>query len=204
MNKKCPVFGIELRNSSLISGLLAFLFLILCTSSFAQNKLHPYAGLHITMDAGGSFLGPSVQAGADYIIKKRLSLSSYLHYFPDGINRKYSDGSFDRGKYRSLTMAALIQRALSENSMKGFFLAGGLALQKMKVDVLSNWGNWHENRTILTLAFRFSYQINLKNNSIAIEINGTGPYKSKEGDPPNVVRTTELLTQLSLGLRLIL
>src|SRR5437016_2503123 len=89
------------------------LTLLSSTFCFSQVKWHPYIGVHGSMDAEGYYVGPSIQLGTDYLFKDPLSLSLYFHFFPDRTNKKYNDGTFEKGKYSSATIAILIQRNLS-------------------------------------------------------------------------------------------
>lgn len=49
--------------------MLKYLYLVMfCCCSFistGQTKWHPYAGLYLSMDAQGFYVGPSLMAGVD-------------------------------------------------------------------------------------------------------------------------------------------
>lgn len=177
------------------------LLLLLPATCLAQTRWHPFAGIHGSMDGGGYYVGPSIQAGTDYAWKKRLTLSTYFHYFPEGINTS-KFGYRERGKYRSAILAFLIQTPLAKNEKKGLFLAGGIALQRTTEDYTSPYEEIHTKRIIPVAAMRFGYRIPAGTRSIAIEINAVGPHKSSGSDGPFEYTVTEILTQLSFGVRI--
>src|SRR5689334_11133243 len=93
---------------------LIFAGLLLSVPTISQSKWHPYFGLHESMDAEGYYFGPSAQAGIDYRLKKRINLSSYIQYFPDRVDKLYSDLTFEDGKYYSIIVAVLSEFNLSK------------------------------------------------------------------------------------------
>lgn len=179
------------------------ILLLLPLACFSQKKWQPFIGVHASMDAGGYYVGPSVQAGTDYQLKKRLALSAYFHYFPEGINTS-KFGFPERGKYRSAILAVLIQTHLAKNERKGMFIAGGFAMQRTTEDYTSPYEEIHTKRVIPVAAFRIGYRIPAGMQNLAIEFNAVGPHHSTETDPPFVYSVTEILTQLSFGVRLVL
>ncbi len=178
--------------------------LLISLLSFCQSKWHPYAGIHASMDAGGYYVGPSLQLGSDYLFNKQLVFTFYIHYFPKQINAKYSDGTFEKGKYRSAIAALLVQRNFYKMENKGLFLAGGMAIQRTSDDYISTFDEEHLKRTIAVLAMRLGYAFPFKKKPFTIEFNATGPHIGKKGPAPYYEQTIEILTQLSLGLRIIL
>jgi len=184
---------------------------IFCLSGFlvsgAQTKWYPYAGLHGSMDAEGFYVGPSFQVGTDYAVRKKLALTAYLHYFPKSV-KGYYEGGYEQGRFRCLTLAVMAQKRVFNKGERGWFVAGGMAFQHAKDDYVYddpyNNDDWedHSNRFLVTGAFRFGYNFPLKNMAMAFEINGTGPYISKVGPAPYYNQSIEILTQLSLGFRI--
>lgn len=187
-----------------MKAILLTIVLLSSLFSFAQRRWKPYSGLYVSMDAAGYYVGPSFQLGTDYRLKKQLALSFYLHYFPEGTDIKYDDGSFEKGKYRSTTMALLLQKHVSKNENKGWFLAAGMAFQRSTDDYKTDLFEEHLNRSIVIAAIRFGYAFPLKKNTLLVELNGTGPYIGKTGPAPYYEKLIEVLTQLSLGLRWVL
>lgn len=181
-----------------------FLLIILILFSsllFGQSKLNPYFGLHISMDAGGYYLGPSFQIGLEHKLKQNLAFSTYFQYFYDGLYDKYPDGSFDWGKYKAATFAFLLQRHLTKDQPKRLGFAGGLALQRICEVYQTDQEEGTIRRFIPVAVFRINYLIPLNNRyKISVELNGTGP-SSYHIESTKVF---ELLTQLSLGLRILL
>jgi hypothetical protein len=178
----------------------AVLFSISC---FSQAEWNPYIGLHVSTDAGAYYTGPSAQIGVNFQFNNKLALSTYLHYFPKDIHYKYDDGTYENGKYHSAIYAMLLERNFYGTKNRGFALAGGVAVQYTSEYYTSSWFDEHYHRVILVAAIRFGYTFPIGKQSLAIELNGVGPHFSKSGTEPYVVRTTEVLTQLSFGTRII-
>ena len=111
---------------------LFVIFLFLCSTVFGQSRWNPYAGVSVSMDAGGYFVGPSFLAGTDYRLKNKISASAYLHYFSARLNDTYLDGTVEKGKYKSLITAILLQTQLSKNDNKGFRGGIGIAFHSTK------------------------------------------------------------------------
>jgi hypothetical protein len=185
-----------------IKGASLFLALAFSVSSFCQSRWQPYLGLHVSGDAELFYLGPSFQLGTDFVINKKSAITGYVHYFPKKVNNSYTDGSFQKGKYRSVTAALLFEGRLGRTPNKGSFLAGGLAFQSFKDDFSSNSAMWNIQRNIIVPAIRIGYAFPFKVNKVTIEINATGPSKYKIDDNPFTGEIIEILTQLSIGTRL--
>ena len=183
--------------------ILIILTIFLSCTAVSQTKWHPYFGLHVSMDAEGYYVGPSSQIGISYRIKKRFSLSSYLQYFPKKVERNYSDGTFENGKYKSIVGSLLFETNFFRTKNKGLILAGGLAVHSTTDDFTSTFDDIHEKRTIIVASIRIGYSLPVKKRSIAFELNAVGPYIGKTGPPPYFEQLIEILTQLSLGMRLI-
>ena len=155
------------------------------------------------MDGGGYYVGPSFQAGTDYDFTLPYTLSLYLHYFPGSLDDTYN-GISEKGKYRSAIIALLIQKYLSGGYTKGWFLGGGLAVQKTKEDYVSDLDEIHDKKIIVVGAMRVGRIIHIMNKMFTIELNATGPHTGKVGPAPYFEQKKELLTQLSVGVRMIL
>jgi hypothetical protein len=180
-----------------------FLFLFFILPGYSQKRLHPYLGLHVSMDAGGYFVAPSFMAGADYLLRDKISASSYVHVFRGRLYDVYPDGSIDKGKYQSYILALLIQRHLSKSPTKGMDLAGGAAVQRTINDYIINNEAGIEKRTILVAAVRVGYKFPVKQRNLTVELNAVGPHIGKVGPPPYYEQVIEILTQLSFGFRFI-
>jgi hypothetical protein len=180
----------------------AFITLVSLVSN-SQGKWHPFIGAHLSMDAEGYYVGPSGQLGVDYQLKKRTVLCLYLHYFPKHTDVKYSDGTFEKGKYRSLTGAVLIQKNFYDLKRRGMLVAAGVAIQKTSDDYNSSYYQETLKRTIAVFTIKLGYSFSIKKEAVAVELNAVGPHVGKKGPPPYFEQTIEILTQLSLGARLI-
>lgn len=170
---------------------------------FSQSRWHPYAGASASVDAGGYFFGPSVLAGTDYSLGDNISASTYLQYFSARLNDSYPDGTIEKGKYRSMVAAALIQTNLSKNQNTGLRAGIGIAFQNSitRSDINNNLDT--SKRNIFVAAFRLGYYMSLDPHQIIIEFDAAGPHHSTEGTPPYQYEVTELLTQLSLGIKFV-
>jgi hypothetical protein len=180
--------------------LLFILFLIASQAAISQSRIHPFLGLHASGDAEMYYLGPSIQAGMDVDIKPNFGLSSYLHFFPRKFNRSYPDGRFEKGDYKAFTAALLLESRPGRFS-SGFSMAGGLAFQHLNDSFSSDFTNWKRERNILVAALRIGYAFPIKNQRLSIDLNATGPsfYNYEDNGFSNQV--IEILTQLSLGMR---
>lgn len=183
--------------------ILIILTIFLSFTALSQQKWQPYVGLHVSMDAEGYYVGPSPQIGISYRLKKRFSLSSYLQYFPRRVEKNYSDGSFENGKYKSIVAALLLETNFFRRNNRGVMLAGGLAVHSTEDNYTSTFYDQYLKRTIIVAAIRIGFSLPVKKKSIAFELNAVGPYIGKTGPPPYFEQTIEILTQLSLGMRLI-
>lgn len=185
---------------------MRYLFLItlfLWSNLSAQSRWNPYAGVSLSMDAGGYFVGPSFLLGADYSLRNKISASAYFQYFSAHLNDTYLDGTVEKGKYKSLISTILLQTQLSKNNNKGFRGGIGIAFQTTNTQSEKNYDTSSIKRNIITAAFRFGYYFPLNHNTMVIELDAVGPHKYSEGEPPYQLDITELLTQLSLGVKYI-
>jgi len=173
--------------------------LIISSSVLSQLRLNPYVGLHISGDAEMYYIGPSLQIGADLQLKKRLLLTSYIHFFQKKVNRTEPGGLFENGSFKTITVAALIQTNISKKLTRSFFFAGGFCVQRWNDKFISDYASWDLQRTTLLPAIRIGYFFSTGKNKIAIELNGMGPYFYTDGEWNGV----EILTQLSVGMRYI-
>ena len=173
--------------------------LIVSCSVSPQLRLHPYLGLHISGDAEMYYVGPSLQAGADLHLKKRLLLTSYIHFFKKKVNRTEDGGSFENGKFKTVTIAALIQFNTSKKLSRSFFLAGGFCVQKWSDIFVTDYSAWNKQRKNYLPTMRVGYFFSKGKNKLTIELNATGPYSYRDYG----WQTVEILTQLSLGTRFI-
>ena len=202
----------------LVKVVMPVLVLLSPFHCIAQSSWHPYGGIHLSMDAGAYFLGPSLQIGTDYTYttyyyklhenypyKRQYFFTAYLHCFLDKNAVKSDNAPVVNGKYSSFTIALLVQTHLSKNEHQGWFVAGGMALQRTSAEHQFTFYDDRLKRIIATAAMRTGYKFAAKKNEIAIEINATGPHFSTEKNPPyNDTQVLEVLTQLSLGARFIL
>lgn len=165
----------------------------------AQQKWHPYVGLHASGDAEMYYLGPSFQLGTDYHFNDRVGLTAYLHSYRRSIT-KTDPADYEKGHFYCLTGAVLFELRPSKKAPQGLFLAGGLAVQQVDDEFDSNWAYWDEHRTNILPAIRIGYAFPLlQRHLITAEINATGPYQ-EQGYQSTY---TEIITQLSLGTRII-
>lgn len=178
-------------------------FIINSLVSVAQSKWKPYVGLHGSMDAGGYFVGPSVMVGTDYLVGEKLALSTYFHLFADKLDDTFPDGSFQKGEYRSYILAFMLQKQLAKSYAKGLNVAGGFALQRTTDEYITSFDEGSEKLNMVVAAFRFGYKFPIKKIALNVEINAVGPYVSKVGPAPYYEQNIKLLTQLSLGTRVI-
>lgn len=179
-----------------------FLIITLITASdlFSQTRLHPYIGIHLPGDAELYYIGPSFQVGTDYYLKKRLLLSGYGHYYAKIVDRLNRDNSFEKGKFKTITGCILLQFNVSRNLNRSFFFAGGMSIQRWADNFKSSWNVWDIKRTTVLPAVRLGYFFPVYRFKLALELNGTGPYSYHEDNSDML----EILTQISVGLRLIL
>jgi hypothetical protein len=178
------------------------LLLLISISCLSQTEWNPYIGLRVSTNADGYYVGASPQAGVNFQFKKELALSGYLHYFSRHIENTYADGTWDGGIYHSAIFALLLERNFYRMKNKGVILGGGLAIQYTSEDYRSSWYDYHLDRTIVVAAARIGYTFPICERSIVVEINAVGPHVSKTHTDPSV-KTIEILTQLSLGTRII-
>src|SRR6266705_1058700 len=59
------------------------------------QRLHPYMGIHISGDAEMYYIGPSLQAGIDYQLRKKIVLSTYFHHYLKRVDKKEYGGNFE-------------------------------------------------------------------------------------------------------------
>ncbi|UYZ59558.1 hypothetical protein [Hymenobacter latericus] len=176
----------------LLAGLLPF-------TGQAQHKLRPYAGLHASGDAQMYYLGPSGQLGADYRFNHVLGATAYVHYFRRKIDRA-SGASFEDGRFDCRTVALLAQVHLGAKPERGLFAAAGVAAQRLEDEYRADWtGGWHTVRRNVLPAFRLGYAFPVGPHQLTAELNATGPYQERDA----YGTYTELITQLSLGTRLV-
>ena len=164
------------------------------------SRWHPYGGIHLTSDAELYYGGPSFQAGIDYNIKRNLSIGSYIHYFYGSVASVRSNGISEEGRFRTITLATIIQAYAGKGWYKGFFVGAGIALQGYADRFSGINGYFNENHTTLMGAFRSGYTFSAGLRAISVELNVTGPY-SMSPAPGDVY--TEIFTQESLGVRFI-
>lgn len=174
------------------------------TRNIYTANWHPYLGIHITGDAEMFYIGPSFQAGVDYQVKERIVLSSYIHYFSKKVTNTEYGGFSEKGKFKTITGALLIQANTGKRPGKSFFIAAGAALQRWSDKYSNNYDSWDDKRTTLIPAFRLGYFFPFDQYKMTIELNGTGPYAYSYTNDISSGRVTEILTQLSLGVLFIL
>ena len=170
--------------------------------TYAQQRLglRPYLGIHASGDAEMYYLGPSFQVGSDYRFTERWGLSAYVHSYRNRVDEE-DDYHYEKGKFNCFTGALLLEFHAGRQMSRGMFFAGGVAVQRVKDVFDASWGaHWNDERTGPIPAIRFGYAFPLrKTHCITAEINATGPYQERYG----YSGSTELITQLSLGTRLI-
>ena len=164
-----------------------------------RQRWHPYAGIHVSGDAEMFYIGPSFQAGTDFLLKKRIVLSAYIHYFGKKVNNVGTGGFFENGKFKTITGTILIQANIARSLKRSFFIGLGTAVQRWRDKYSSSFGSWDDKRTTVTPAMRLGYFFPGGNNKIAVELNGTGPYRSGDTNSYSI----EILTQISFGIRYI-
>ena len=136
--------------------------------------------------------------------KKRVLLSSYIHYFIKKVSNAEYGGFLEKAKFKTFTATLLIQANTGKSPTKSFFIAGGAALQRWRDNYSNNYDSWDDKRTTLIPAFRLGYFFSLDKHKMAVELNGTGPYSYAYTNDISSGRVIEILTQLSLGVRFIL
>jgi hypothetical protein len=164
------------------------------------ERWHPYAGIHLSSDPELYYLGPSFQAGLDYNFTTHLALSTYLHYFHVSTNNNNDNGIIEIGRLRTFTSALLLQVNAGAGWYKGFFIGGGVALQRYADRFQGIFGSWDTYRTTFTPAIRIGYIFSAGLHAIALEFNGTGPYSYPDGYGGTYM---EVFTQVSIGARFI-
>jgi hypothetical protein len=164
------------------------------------SRWHPYGSLHLSSDAELYYLGPSFQVGLDFNLTPRLALGTYIHYFYTGVNNKDNTGLTEKGRFKTFTTAFLLQIHAGPGWYKGFFVAGGVALQQYTDRFSGGLGSYNVARTTFTPAIRMGYIFPAGLRAIAIEFNGIGPYSYSDGGNGTI---TEFFTQVSLGGRFI-
>ena len=164
-----------------------------------RHRWHPYVGIHVSGDAEMFYVGPSFQAGTDFMLTKRVLLSTYIHYFGKKVNNAGANGFFENGKFKTIPGTVLIQVNTARNLNRSFFIGLGAAVQRWRDNYSSSFDSWDDKRTTITPAMRLGYFLPVGNNKISVELNGTGPYKS--GDAASY--SIEILTQISFGVRYI-
>ncbi|MGY2131970.1 hypothetical protein ACW9KT_07065 [Hymenobacter sp. HD11105] len=180
--------------------LLLFLLLTVgVVPVIAQQKWRPYAGIHASGDAEMYYLGPSFQLGTDYYFNDRLGLTGYVHSYRRGITNT-DPADYEKGHFHCLTGAVLFELRPGKKALQGLFLAGGLAVQQVDSEFDSSWAYWDERRTNVLPVIRIGYAFPLlQRHLITVEINATGPYQERK----YLSTYTEIITQLSLGTRII-
>jgi hypothetical protein len=164
-----------------------------------HSKWHPYGGLHISSDAELYYAGPSFEAGFDANLTRRLLFSTYIHYYHGKVDNTDNTGVSSLGRFKTFTVASLIQVNPGAGWYKGFFIGLGMAVQFYSDHFKSNLRNLDVSRTTLTPAIRMGYTFPAGLHAIAIEFNGIGPYTEKDGTDQYM----EVFTQVSLGARFI-
>jgi hypothetical protein len=169
------------------------------TISFWQ-RWYPFAGIHFSGDAEMFYIGPSIMAGTDFRLRKLLFLSTYFHYFNKIVNHKedYS-GFFEKGRFRTLSGALLLQMNTGKSLSKSFYIGAGVSLQKWMDRYNSSYKNWDKKRLTFIPAYRVGYFFPFERHKLAIEFNATGPYSYIDDS----WSATEIFTQVSLGCRFI-
>ena len=160
----------------------------------------PYLGIHVSGDAEMFYIGPSFQIGTDFQLKKRIILSSYLHYYSKKINTNNNNSFFEKGEFKTVTGAVLCQINTGKSLTRSFFIAGGIAIQSWMDNYTSVNDTWDKKRITLLPAMRLGYFFPAGWHKLTAELNWTGPYSYSDG----AVSAIELVTQLSLGMRFIL
>lgn len=160
----------------------------------AQNKLKPSLGLHASLNSSFDFVGPSLQAGADYPLGRGTALSAYLHYFGDRFSRN-ENGFSMRGRYRNVTAAFMLDQNFSRRPVNTLYMGVGVALQQYKGVYTYSAGTWEENFRGVVPAVRLGYVFPVADKQLLLEANVTGPIVEPDA-------YMELISLLSLGLRL--
>jgi hypothetical protein len=106
----------------------------------------------------------------------------------------------EKGRFKTFTSAFLVQIHAGAGWYKGFFIAGGIALQQWADRFKGIFGSYDDARTTVTPAIRMGYIFPAGLRAIAVEFNGTGPYSYSDGFNGTI---TEVVTQVSLGVRFI-
>lgn len=162
----------------------SFIYLFFAGCFFIPAILHaqlkPFAGVYLTIDAEGYYVGPSYQLGADYHTSDQFAFSGYGQYF----FVDYQDHSFT-----SFTVGMLLQ--WHPGPKKRFYLAPGIVWQKIDEDYFGDG----INRQGLIPALRLGYRLPLPNFYVCPDISLQGPYHTEYG--------VELFTTPGIGIRLV-
>ncbi len=175
-------------------------------TSFSQSRLHPFVGVHLSMNADAAYTGLSGMAGIDYSLSRQWTAGVYGQYFKDRFKLNVPD-LYREGKLTMKTAATLVQKRFSKKDNTGFFLGAGLAYQRRVEDYReSNMvGTFTDSihQSHILPAIRLGYGFNLRQRILTVELNGTGPYAESTGSGNTRSDYMEILTQLSFGLRFI-
>jgi hypothetical protein len=169
------------------------------TKANAQRTWRPFAALYVTTDAEAVYIGPAFSAGVNYKGKKKTSVNILLHYFGARVNEQLYFDAFDAGIFRLISLAFMPQIDLGRKPGKGVFISGGITYQYRTENYQNGISEAIEKKGMFlpTVKIGYGLPVNKQRNAIAFEIFGTGPYTIQYENGS----VTELLTQLSVGLR---
>ena len=150
--------------------------------NFSEKKDFSYFGIYFTGDGAYEYTAPSFLFGTEVSLNHRVSISAYAQYF---------SSKFDHYKIYAITAAVLGQVYLLRN--RNLFVGIGMAYQRAEeTTIFIGYPSDLIDFSIITLAYRLGYKIDLKKYSLFPEISLTGPFND-EG---------YIFTFTSIGLRI--
>ncbi len=154
------------------------------------------AGVYASMDAEGFYFAPTVKASVGYRVKTKVYIAVFAHCFISGVNN-----STETGKFRLTTTGILPVFHLGKTNTQGMYFGIGLCSQFFKDNYSSSTIFINEKRNYFTLTYALGYLFESGRHKLkfAAELFATGPYAESD----NTSSYTEILTQLSLGCKII-
>lgn len=176
----------------------------------AQRKWQPFAGLHLSLNSDGYYVGPSFSAGVQHFLDKtkKWSFTPSVHYFHNEKKTDINPSTFETAKFESFSIRSNFNYHAGK---KGKFIAGaGLGFQfandecytyiNGEIDKSGATHYYEFEYAKLMFTINFGYSIPFKkNNSIQFLVSGIGPYHESD----IYGSYTEILSVLDVGLRFV-
>jgi hypothetical protein len=161
------------------------------------NKKWRYSiGVYASMDAEGIYIAPSIKGAVAYSFRTKLAVEAYAHYFNAKVNN-----AMEKGSLLLATIGIQPVCLLGKHATKGMYAGVGLCLQHRVEDYGSATQVVNDTRTKIMPSYSIGYKVpSAKTGAqFAVELLGTGPYSENDANG----RYIELLTQLSLGIKVV-